>query len=82
MTCVLELKLPVHNNEDLLKKNNHFKYWNSLYSNHMEKKDNRVSVLTIRVLKVINFFSWIFIIMYRKLKFQSAGHLKPSKYLY
>ena len=43
---------------------------------------NRVPAQRIPILKVVNFFSWIIIIMYMRLKFQSTGHLKPSKYLY
>ena len=43
---------------------------------------NMVAVQTIPVLKVSNIFSWILIIMNMRLKFQSTGHLKPSKYLY
>ena len=38
MTCALKLKPHIHNNEDPWEKNYYFKYWNSLHSNHMEKK--------------------------------------------
>ena len=37
MTCASELKPHIHNNEDPWEKNHHFKYKNSLDSNHMAK---------------------------------------------
>ena len=46
------------------------------------KNCNGVAIQRFPVLKVSNIFSWILIIMNMRLKFQSTGHLKPSKYLY
>ena len=81
MTCASELKPHIHNNDDPWEKIHHYKYWNSLDRYPIGIFAMYLLYREFQYLKWW-FFSWIFIIMYMRLKFWSTCYFMPSKYLY